>query len=74
MIRETFQLFDKDNDGYVSCKDIGGLLRGLGQNPTEAEIKDFIHEIDEDSKCQQQVPLHSCKRSQLENNASNVLD
>lgn len=34
-MKEYFSLFDEDNDGQVSCKQLGTLLRALGQIPSE---------------------------------------
>jgi len=42
--------FDRDKDGYVSTKELGQVMRSLGQNPTEAEIRDIINEVDADGK------------------------
>lgn len=42
--RESFQLFDKDGDGTIDSKELGPLLRALGQNPASEEIKDMIEE------------------------------
>jgi len=44
--RDTFSLFDKQGDGKVECSEIGEMLRALSLNPTEAEIKKIIAEID----------------------------
>ena len=41
-------MFDKDGDGTVSCKELGVVMRALGQNPTEQEIVEMIAEVDED--------------------------
>ena len=46
--KEAFQLFDKDGDGTISTKELGPLLRSLGQNPDEDEIVDMIDEVDVD--------------------------
>ncbi|KAH8041052.1 hypothetical protein HPB51_013712 [Rhipicephalus microplus] len=47
-LREAFALFDKDGDGAISTKDLGTVMRSLGQSPTEAELKDIISELDVD--------------------------
>ena len=39
-------MLDTDHDGFVSSSEIGKLLRSVGLNPTEAEIKEMIAEID----------------------------
>ena len=46
--RGAFQLFDRNKDGYISCKELGVVMRSLGQNPTEDELKDMINEVDAD--------------------------
>ena len=48
--KEAFALFDKDGDGTISYKELGAVLRGLGQNPTEDELKDMIGEVDDDGE------------------------
>jgi len=48
-LKEVFSLFDKDGDGTITTKELGTVMRALGQNPTEAEIQDMIHEVDLDS-------------------------
>ncbi|XP_057293293.1 myosin-2 essential light chain-like isoform X2 [Hydractinia symbiolongicarpus] len=44
--RDTFSLFDKQGDGKVECSSLGEMLRALGLNPTEAEVKKIVAEID----------------------------
>uniref|UniRef100_A0A8C5QA39 Calmodulin-like protein 3 n=1 Tax=Leptobrachium leishanense TaxID=445787 RepID=A0A8C5QA39_9ANUR len=46
--KEAFSLFDKDGDGAITTKELGTVMRSLGQNPTEAELQDMIKEIDRD--------------------------
>ncbi|KAI5058290.1 hypothetical protein GOP47_0026460 [Adiantum capillus-veneris] len=43
--KEAFSLFDKDGDGCITTKELGTVMRSLGQNPTEAELQDMINEI-----------------------------
>ncbi|KAK6123782.1 hypothetical protein DH2020_042479 [Rehmannia glutinosa] len=59
--KEAFSLFDKDGDGIsfffflfinlfccITTKELGTVMRSLGQNPTEAELQDMINEVDAD--------------------------
>ncbi|CAH8385180.1 unnamed protein product [Eruca vesicaria subsp. sativa] len=61
--KEAFSLFDKDGDGFINLfshissvsrircittKELGTVMRSLGQNPTEAELQDMINEVDAD--------------------------
>jgi calmodulin len=46
--REAFSLFDKSKDGLISYQELGVVMRALGQNPTDAELKDMVREFDAD--------------------------
>ena len=46
--KEAFALLDKDGDGTINTKELGVLMRSLGENPTEAELEEIIREIDMD--------------------------
>ncbi|MEW8548701.1 MAG: EF-hand domain-containing protein [Candidatus Thiodiazotropha sp.] len=48
--KEAFSLFDKNGDGTISSKELGIVMRAIGQNPTEAELTDMINEVDADGK------------------------
>ena len=37
-----------DGDGQITSKELGAVMRSLGQNPTEAELQDMINEVDLD--------------------------
>eukprot|EP00999_Lentomonas_sp_LEN2_P001449 NODE_2490_length_559_cov_73.099537_g2440_i0.p1 GENE.NODE_2490_length_559_cov_73.099537_g2440_i0~~NODE_2490_length_559_cov_73.099537_g2440_i0.p1 ORF type:complete len:145 (-),score=38.80 NODE_2490_length_559_cov_73.099537_g2440_i0:47-481(-) len=40
--REAFNLFDKKGDGTILATDVGDVLRAVGQNPFESDIKEMI--------------------------------
>ena len=48
--KEAFALFDKDGDGSITTKELGTVMRSLGQNPTESELQDMINEVDADGE------------------------
>eukprot|EP01097_Dermamoeba_algensis_P001881 TRINITY_DN1730_c0_g1_i1.p1 TRINITY_DN1730_c0_g1~~TRINITY_DN1730_c0_g1_i1.p1 ORF type:complete len:150 (-),score=49.93 TRINITY_DN1730_c0_g1_i1:76-525(-) len=39
---EAFEVFDKENIGKIPTKELGNLMRALGQIPSEAEVKYWI--------------------------------
>ncbi|KAI8372044.1 HAD-like domain-containing protein [Choanephora cucurbitarum] len=40
--KEAFSLYDKKGNSTVSSANLGDLLRGLGQNPTQAEVAELV--------------------------------
>nr|XP_002734093.1 PREDICTED: calmodulin, striated muscle-like [Saccoglossus kowalevskii] len=48
--KDAFTLFDKNGDGCITTKELGTVMRSLGQNPTETELQDIINEVDADGK------------------------
>lgn len=44
--KEAFLIFDKDGDGSISTRELGTLMRSLGQSPTEEELINLINEVD----------------------------
>lgn len=44
--REAFSLFDKDGDNTITTKELGTVMRSLGQEPTEQDLSDMIGEVD----------------------------
>jgi calmodulin len=45
--REAFQIFDKDQDGMILTKELGTVMRGLGQNLSDNELAQMILDVDE---------------------------
>ena len=44
--KEAFSLFDRDNDGRIHVTELGTLMRALGRNPTEAEVREHAKGLD----------------------------
>ena len=43
-------MFDSDGSGSISSDEMGTVMRSLGQNPTEQDVKDLVEEIDINGK------------------------
>ncbi|XP_010533755.1 PREDICTED: probable calcium-binding protein CML13 [Tarenaya hassleriana] len=41
-MKEAFTLFDSDGDGKIAPSELGILMRSLGGNPTQAQLKSVI--------------------------------
>ena len=48
--QEAFSLFDNRGDGKISVSQLGDVLRALGQNPTEAEVKKCCSQLKADER------------------------
>ena len=46
--KEAMSLFDRNDDGKIVIEELGTVMSSLGQNPTDAELKDMINEVDAD--------------------------
>ncbi|XP_017079815.1 calmodulin-related protein 97A [Drosophila eugracilis] len=44
--KDAFVQFDKEGTGKIATRELGTLMRTLGQNPTEGELQDLIADID----------------------------
>merc|ERR1712116_54831 len=47
-LKVCFDLFDTKKQDFLSADDLGEIMRAMGFRPTEEELKDLLHEIDED--------------------------
>lgn len=43
-MKEAFTLFDTDGDGRIAPSELGILMRSLGGNPTQAQLKSIVAE------------------------------
>jgi len=46
--QQAFNLFDKDQDGHVTAKELRIVFDTLGQQPSDEELKEMINEVDKD--------------------------
>ena len=47
-LREAFQVFDKDGDGFISADELKDVMMNLGEELTDEEINEMITEADID--------------------------
>ncbi|WAR20079.1 CALM4-like protein [Mya arenaria] len=40
-LQDTFKLFDRDSDGYLTPRELGEAMRAMAQHPTELEIQEL---------------------------------
>ena len=48
--QEAFSLFDNKGDGKIFASQLGEVLRALGQNPTESEVKKYQAQFKPDQR------------------------
>ncbi|KAF8379303.1 hypothetical protein HHK36_028736 [Tetracentron sinense] len=41
-MKEAFTLFDTDGDGRIAASELGILMRSLGGNPTQSQLKEIV--------------------------------
>jgi Ca2+-binding EF-hand superfamily protein len=47
---DVVRRIDIDNiPGQITTKELGTVMRSLGQNPSESELQDMINEVDADN-------------------------
>lgn len=49
-LEEAFFLFDYDKDKKISSKEVGAVIRSVGLNPTEVELKEMTKNVDSSKK------------------------
>jgi len=48
--KEAFSIFDRDNSGTITVKELEIALKSMGQHPTKDELEKMIIEVDVDGK------------------------
>ena len=51
-VKEVFQIFDKENQGYIDAESLGTLLRWLKFNPTETDLQEEVRIAESQSRNQ----------------------
>jgi len=46
--KEAFSVFDKKGDGIVTTKELETVMKSLGLNPSESELKSMLKDVDDD--------------------------
>ena len=47
-IRAAFQVLDRDNDGFISARDLKDMMFKLGEKKSDKEVEEMIEEADTD--------------------------
>ena len=47
-VKEAFEIFDKNNDGFITLKELSTVMRSSGHNYSMLELQDMIKKYDKD--------------------------
>lgn len=79
-LSEAFQFFDLNSDGKLSLKELGTVIRSLGEEVTEEDLQQLIKRVDSDGDGQlnlsEFIVLNtqaSCSSAELEEADNNAL-
>ena len=62
---EESRLMDLPCIGQITTKELGTVMRSLGQNPSESELQDMINEVDADNNGTIDFPGTACSREHI---------
>ena len=48
-VNDSLLTFPCTHIGQITTKELGTVMRSLGQNPSESELQDMINEVDADN-------------------------
>jgi calmodulin len=48
MIREAFRVFDRDGNGYITSEEFRYFMTHMGEQFSDQEVDEIIHEVDID--------------------------
>ncbi|XP_017078918.1 neo-calmodulin [Drosophila eugracilis] len=48
LLMECFRMFDKENEGAITSKEMSAVIRALGRQPIDTEVQSLINEVDSD--------------------------
>ena len=57
-LKDAFSEYDQDGNDRLSVSELGGVLRSIGLNPTQAEIDDIMENADSDGRFASAISLH----------------
>ena len=63
--RELFVFFDKDRDGRIEAEEVLKLIRSLGLNPAEADVKRIVQEDLKHKATKQQRQVSAKRKAQV---------
>jgi len=49
-LREAFCLFDIDGDGKITTDELGTVMKSLGMEPSDEQLREMIDEVDIDGR------------------------